>query len=238
MNPSIIGITTGYTPEKGQNKAQQSVNHDYVRAVERAGGCPVLLPMTENAQSLVPIFSVLNGLIITGGPGITDGLVGQLPSDLPPVQATRHNNDLWAFDSAQKKQIPILGICYGMQFINARFGGTLYADVQNQCNTSPHSPKRTHQPVFHDIAIQPHTHLANILKTQHTTTNSFHVQAIEKLGQGLHLNAQSPDHVIEGFETKDGRIIGVQFHPEKMPQTVFDRLFKNLIQKAKTTTVT
>ena len=125
-----------------------------------------------------------------------------------------------------------------MQFINARFGGTLYADVQNQCNTSPHSPKRTDQPVFHEITIQPYTHLANILETPHSTTNSFHVQAIEKLGQGLHLNAQSPDQVIEGFETKDGRIIGVQFHPEKMPQTVFDRLFENFIQMAQTTRLT
>jgi len=235
MTPPLIGITTSYTPTKDQNKAQQSVNHDYVLAIERAGGCPVLLPMTENAQSLTPICTLLNGLIITGGPGITDGLVGQLPPDLPSVQATRHNNDLWAFDCAQKKQIPILGICYGMQFINARFGGTLYADVQNQCNTSPHSPKRTDHPIFHKIAIQSDTHLSNILNTQATQTNSFHVQAIEKLGQDLYLNAQSPDQVIEGFETKDGRIIGVQFHPEKMPETIFDRLFDNLIQMAQTT---
>ena len=238
MNQPIIGITTSYTPTKDLNKAQQSVNHDYVLSVERAGGCPVLLPMVEHAPSLAPIFSLLNGLIITGGPGITDGLIGHLPPDLPPVHALRHKNDLWVFNCAQKKQLPILGICYGMQFINARFGGTLYADVQNQCNTSPHSPKRTSQPLFHEITIQPHTHLANILETQHSTTNSFHVQAIEKLGQGLHLNAQSPDQVIEGFETTDGRIIGVQFHPEKMPQTIFDRLFENLIQMAQTTHVT
>lgn len=232
MNRPIIGITTGFTPEKNQNRAQQSVNHDYVLAVERAGGCPILLPMTDQTITLEPILSMLDGLIITGGPGITDGLVGELPKDLPPVNTIRHTNDVHTFNSAQKKQIPILGICYGMQFINARFGGTLYADIQNQCNTSPHSPKRTDEPVSHDVTIHPNTHLANILDTTTSETNSYHVQAIETVGSGLRTNATSPDQVIEGIETEDGQIIGVQFHPEKMPNTVFDRIFQNLITKA------
>ncbi|MBT5832786.1 MAG: gamma-glutamyl-gamma-aminobutyrate hydrolase family protein, partial [Candidatus Latescibacteria bacterium] len=212
MNPPIIGITTGFTPEKNQNRAQQSVNHDYVLSVERAGGCPVLLPMTENPKSLTSLYAILDGLIITGGPGIVEGLVGDLPNDLPPVQSIRHKNDLWVFDIAQQKDVPILGICYGMQFINARFGGTLYADVQNQNNTLAHSPKRTGEPVFHEINIVPNTHLADLLNTHTSETNSYHIQAIEKAGQGLRVNAQSPDQVIEGFETEDGRIIGVQFH--------------------------
>lgn len=233
MNQPLIGITTGFTPSKNQSRAQQSVNHDYVLAVERAGGCPVLLPMTEHPNSLASLYDILDGLIITGGPGIVDGLLGELPNDLPPVQSTRHENDLWAFDIAQQKNLPILGICYGMQFINARFGGTLYADVQNQNNTLPHSPKRTNNPVFHEITIEPNTHLANLLNVHTSETNSYHIQAIEKTGQGLYVNAQSPDQVIEGFETEDGRIIGVQFHPEKMPNTIFDRIFENLISKAK-----
>jgi putative glutamine amidotransferase len=232
MHQPVIGITTGYTPEKDQNRAQQSVNHEYVLAVERAGGCPALLPMTENAESVAPLFAVLDGLIITGGPGIIDGLVGKLPDDLPPVQTLRHKNDLWAFDTAQQRNVPILGICYGMQFINARFGGTLYADVQNQCGSLPHSPKRTDAPVFHDVTINTNTHLANLLGVHTCETNSYHVQAIEKIGQGLRVNAISPDQVIEGLETEDGRIIGVQFHPEKMPGTMFDHIFKNLITKA------
>ena len=232
MASPIIGITTGFTPEKNQDRAQQSVNHDYVLAVERAGGCPVLLPMTDQTATLDPILNILDGLIITGGPGITDGLVGTLPKDLPPVNPIRHTNDLQAFNNAQKKQIPILGICYGMQFINARFGGTLYADVQNQCNTSPHSPKRTQNPIHHDITIHPNTHLANILNTKTYKTNSYHVQAIEKVGSNLRINAISSDQVIEGIETEDGQIIGVQFHPEKMPNTILDNIFQNLIAKA------
>lgn len=232
MKRPLIGITTSYTPEHNTTKAQQTLNHDYVLAVERAGGCPVVLPMTEETSSLTPLLNVLDGLIITGGPGIVDGLIGDLPPDLPPVQTIRHQNDLYVFEQAQKKQIPILGICYGIQFINARFGGTLYADVQNQQSTKPHSPKRTDAPVFHPISIQDQTHLSTILNTPNCETNSYHVQAIEKVGQGLRINARSSDQVIEGIETEDGRIIGVQFHPEKMPNTILDNIFKNLIQKA------
>jgi putative glutamine amidotransferase len=232
MNQPVIGITMGYVPETSQNRAQQSVNHAYVLAVERAGGCPVLLPMTERAESLAPILDFLDGLIITGGPGIVDGLVGALPDDLGPVQQIRHENDLWTFATAQQRCLPILGICYGMQFINARFGGTLYADVQNQLGSLPHSPNRTEAPVFHEVAILPQTHLANMLGARRCETNSYHIQGIERPGQGLRVNAKSPDQVIEGIETEDGRIVGVQFHPEKMPGTIFDRIFENLIAKA------
>lgn len=232
MKRPIIGITTSYTPAQNLNRAQQSLNHDYILAVEKAGGCPLILPMTENTDTLASLYNLLNGLIITGGPGIVEGLVGALPIDLPPVEAMRHNNDLRAFEHAQEKEIPILGICYGMQFINAQLGGTLYADVQNQRGTKPHSPKRTDAPVFHNIAVQSETHLSSILQTQHCETNSYHLQAIDKIGQSLRISATSIDQVIEGIETEDGRIIGVQFHPEKMPNTIFDRIFTNLILKA------
>jgi len=228
MQRPIIGITTSFDPKQ----KQQSLNHDYVIAVERAGGCPLILPMTEQAETLAPLFALLNGLIITGGPGITEGLIGELPDDLPPVSQTRYQNDIHAFEYAQKKQMPILGICYGMQFINAQFGGTLYADIQKQCDVEPHSPKRTPDPIRHKVSLEPNSHLSTILDQTTCETNSFHLQALETVGSELHINAQSSDQTIEGIETSDGRIIGVQFHPEKMPNTMFDRIFDHLLKQA------
>ena len=264
MTRPLIGITTSFD---AQSK-QQSLDRDYVIAVERACGCPLPLPMTERSDALAPLFGLLDGLIITGGPGIVEGLIGDLPDDLPPVDETRYQNDLRVFEYATKKQMPVLGICYGMQFINARFGGTIYADIQKQCGVEPHSPKRGDEPqkaqepqkpragynwqpasskhkgvephsperaaraVRHAISLAPDSHLATILGQTECETNSFHLQAVETVGAKLDISARSADRVIEGIETPDGRMIGVQFHPEKMPHTRFDRIFDHLIAQA------
>ncbi len=228
MSRPIIGITTSFLSKS----KQQSLNHEYVIAVERAGGCPLILPMTEEQETLAPLFALLNGLIITGGPGITQGLVGKLPKDLPAVAPTRYENDIRAFEYAEKKQMPVLGICYGMQFINAQFGGTIYADIQIQCDVDPHSPGRTEDSVYHAVSLDPNSHLSSILGESECTTNSFHLQGLETVGGELNISARSEDRVIEGIETPDGRIIGVQFHPEKMPNTVFDCIFEHLLIQA------
>ncbi len=232
MSCPIIGITTSYECEG--TTTRQMLNHDYVVAIERAGGCPLVLPMTEQADTLDPVVALLDGLVITGGPGIVSGLVGDLPADLPAVSPFRYQNDACVFEAAQKKHIPILGICYGMQFINAQFGGTLYADVQHQMEVMPHSPKRTQgQDIHHSIHIESDTHLAHILGTSSCETNSYHVQALEKIGSGLRISARSNDRVVEGIETEDGRIVGVQFHPEKMPGSFWNRIFEYLVKQAK-----
>jgi putative glutamine amidotransferase len=209
------------------------VDHRYVAAVERAGGCPVLLPMTARAEALEPLLAQLAGLVITGGPGIVRGVVGDLPPDLPPVSPLRDAADTWAFEGMRRRGRPVLGICYGMQFINACCGGTLYADVQAQRGTGPHSPGRNHhQEVRHGLRLVAGTRLAALVGAAATSVNSFHLQAVEELGDGLQVSATSPEGLIEGLESEDGRLVGVQFHPERMPGTVWDRLFAQLVRAA------
>ena len=120
MPRPIIGITTSFLSKS----KQQSLDHEYVIAVERAGGCPLILPMPEEQETLAPLFALLNGLIITGGPGITQGLVGKLPKDMPAVAPTRYENDIRAFDYAQKKT-------------DARFGHLLWHAIY-QCSIWRH----------------------------------------------------------------------------------------------------
>ena len=234
MPRPIIGITSSLARDCDEGSSQV-LDCRYVDAVERAGGCPLILPMCTAVESLRPLLELIHGLIITGGPGITEGLMGELPDDLPPVEAQREQSDSWAFQVLQERNKPILGICYGMQLINARSGGTIYADVQEQLKVGPHSPRRNEgRGIQHGIELVRDTFLGGLLGgvPPGAEVNSFHIQGVAQIGTGLRVNARSADGLVEGVENEDGGIVGVQFHPERMPGTVWERLFEHLVERA------
>lgn len=223
MRPRI-GITTSY------NDGKQSIDHYYIQAIESAGGLPLIAPMLTTADSAQAFASILDGLVITGGPGITRGLVGALPQDLSPVDPVRDKSDRLIYE-AFIDQRPMLGICYGMQFINAMHGGTIFADVTHQqSNTINHSNGRGAEPHF--VNITEGTQLARTLDTSKIKVNTYHIQAVEKIGEGLQVSATAPDGIIEGIESSDGRIIGVQFHPERMGDSM-KPLFKDFVARCR-----
>lgn len=216
-----IGITSGFDGER------QTLDVRYGRAVEAADGIPLLVPLLETEATALAIAALLDGLIITGGPGITRGLVGDLPQDLPPVDARRDRSDELIFRAMAQR--PFLGICYGMQFANAMAGGTIYGDAQNEAATAAHSADRG--AAAHDIHIMPDSHLRSILRGERLRTNSYHIQAIAALGSGLRVSARADDGVIEAIESADGRVIAVQFHPERMLDLALP-LFQDLARRA------
>ncbi len=218
-----IGITTSF--EAGR----QTLDVRYARALEAAGGIPIMVPVFELSETAQEFATLLDGLIISGGPGITRGLIGALPFDLPAVDEKRDQSDELIYRAMADR--PFLGICYGMQFANAMTGGTIYGDVQAQAAAGLHSADRGAS--GHKIQIAPSSRLRSILKAEHMTTNTHHIQAVADVGAGLSVSARTADGVIEAIESADGRVIGVQFHPERMLEQALP-LFEDLVARAST----
>lgn len=223
MKPRI-GITTSY------KDGTQSISHYYIQAIEAAGGVPIIAPMLESDETARAFAEILDGLVMTGGPGITRGLIGDLPEDIAPVDPVRDNSDERIYRAFSEKS-PILGICYGMQFINAMHGGTIYADLNTGHEGSLiHSPGRGGEP--HPVKIIQNSHLYKSLNVPEIEVNTYHIQALESVGKGLKVSATAPDGIIEGIESTDGRIIGVQFHPERMGDTMMP-LFRDFVERCR-----
>ena len=127
MNRPRIGVTTSLNLTDSGAR-EQRLDLAYVRAVERAGGLPLIVPMVATDEAAEAFAALLDGLVVTGGPAVTDGLIGALPEDIDPTDPDRVASDrriLRAFLDARR---PTLGICYGMQLASALAGGTIYAE--------------------------------------------------------------------------------------------------------------
>lgn len=198
-----------------------------------------MLSLTNNFAILDSYLDTIDGLIITGGDeAINPRLYNENP--MPQVEAIcpeRDECEIYLIKKGLERNMPLLGVCRGMQLINVAEGGTLYQDVFNQRQDSlGHLPK--HCPVdelYHTLKLLDGSKLHQIFQQDEISVNSFHHQAVKHLAQNYVATAFSEDNLIEGLEHKEKKfVVGVQWHPEDLiiryPQ--FLRLFEAMITAA------
>lgn len=216
---------------------RQYINATYISAVEDAGAVPFIIPVSNDLEKTKKLIDLCDGLLFPGGEDIDPGYYGENPHK--NLGEIRPEVDKFLFHSllyALEQRKPALGICKGMQMMVVATGGSLYQDIysQREEETFLHcqSGRRTYG--VHQVQIDKDSRLFQILETGQIATNSMHHQSVRTLGKGLRLSAHTEDGIVEAVESLDGRLIGVQWHPEEMvPESgAMKRLFKNLVQRA------
>jgi gamma-glutamyl-gamma-aminobutyrate hydrolase PuuD len=207
-------------------------DYRYVRAIIRAGGVPVLVPINPKKRDLGRLLDRLDGLVMVGGADIHPGFYGERDRHrLEPMYRGRTKFDMTLYRMAARRRLPILAICYGTQLINVAHGGTLHQDIQKQIRQSKnHRSKRN---PFHSVMLDPNSHLAKIFGKSRFHVHSEHHQSVKKLGKSFRAVGWSPDAVIEAIEGPP-RVLAVQWHPERQEKDPVQRkLFRSFITLCK-----
>ena len=226
---SLIGIVPSWVEE---NKI--TINQDYVEAVLRAGGTPVLFPVTADRKQINRLLDQVDGLLLTGGLDVDPHEYGESKqTGCGDCSSCRDAMEFPLCREALTRRMPILAICRGMQVLSCVLGGNLYQDLASHFGAQLRHPRYdTPGDPVHNVEVQPKTLLSSIVGTGSLHVNSRHHQGIKALGEKLLVNAIAPDGLIEGIELPDHPfVLGVQWHPESLSDRYPDqqRLFDAFI---------
>ena len=219
MPRPLIGVNVDHAHRPSGAK-RLAADWAYSKAVEDAGGTPVLLPWM-GTKALDRALDAVDGILLIGSDDLDPVLYGQVPHPKVAIMdPDRQAFDLALASKVLQRRLPVLGICGGCQLLNVARGGSLVQHLEG------HKEKR------HRVALEPGSRLGRILGPARAETNSFHRQAVLEPGRGLEVVARSADGTVEAVEDPDHPfLLGVQWHPEKTyrgrPREA--RLFRALI---------
>lgn len=220
MNP-VIGISTNFlTVDKGKFLGMERiyVNKDYVDAVNKAGGVPLLLPPVEDAETVCRYVRLCDGFILSGGGDINPALYGEIPHPkLEEFHSTLDRSQWLLTQEILRADKPLLAVCRGVQLLNVVQGGSLWQDVSAIDHpVMLHSQFSPRGDLFHPVDIAQDSILHRLFGDK-LVVNSFHHQCLKDPGKGLEITATAPDGIIEAVEMPDHRfVIGIQWHPEML----------------------
>ena len=237
MRP-VIGIT----PDVGETSARvgrppmprYELKIAYADAVLAAGGLPIVLPYSEEETSPRQILDLCDGLVITGGAfDIPPELYGAKAADkLGPLKRGRTAYEQRVLHAALEADVPVLGICGGMQLLAVEAGGTLYQDIGDEVKGAfDHEQKGDPREPGHPVSVVPGTALEAIVGKLEIQVNSTHHQAVKSPGRAK-VCALSPDKIVEAIEIPGKLAIGVQWHPELLAAPEHLALYRALVDWA------
>ena len=205
----VIGITGNYddlTCKLGQG---------YYKSVVAAGGVPVIIPPVADTDTIVNTLERIDGLILSGGGDFNPLWTGEEPSTkLGGINKERDLPELLITRLAYNRQIPMLGICRGIQTLAIALGGEVAQDISDAA-TVKHSQNADRSEATHSVTIEPDSILAQLYNHERIAVNSFHHQAVKAAGEKFRVVAKATDGIIEAIESSEFKsILGVQWHPE------------------------
>jgi putative glutamine amidotransferase len=229
MKP-VIGITTYVTEARfGAWELETAlVPASYVKAIERAGARPVLVPPSEDAVE--ETLDALDGLVFSGGSDLDPQTYGQDPHpETREVVPERDRAEIALLEAALARDVPVLAVCRGSQVLNVALGGDLVQHLPEVVGDEKHK----HTPgqfADHDVSLEEGTRLAELLG-EHAPVKSHHHQGLGRLGAGLREAARAEDGTLEAIEDPTKRFaLGVLWHPEAGED---QRLFEALVEEAR-----
>lgn len=236
----IIGISSSVIVDNSGSFAgykRAYVNKDYVDAVIRAGGVPLIIPFSTDKEVIISQAQLIDGLILSGGHDISPYNYGQEPSQkIGETFPERDTYEIILLEESKKRNIPILGICRGFQLINVAAGGTLYQDLSLiPGNILKHNQVSNPTLKTHKVEIKENSFISSIFGKE-TMVNSFHHQVINKVANDFIVVAKASDGVVEAIEHKTYKfLVAVQWHPEMLAVNCEKarELFSKFVEEAK-----
>jgi putative glutamine amidotransferase len=204
------------TPQGEPPQHEMALGLRYLRAIEMAGGLPVVVPPLQES-AIAPLLDQVAGVCLSGGPDLDPDSYGERRHSLTgPTESSLDTFELALARAADARGLPILAICRGMQVLNVARGGTLHQHLPDIVGDGIcHRQAEPGHVVTHWVTLERASRLGQILVAGRAKVNSFHHQAVAGLGAELVITGRSSDGTIESLEASDREfVVGVQWHAE------------------------